>query len=275
MTGGVPNGGIVFDQAGNIYGTTSQGGIANPSCRFGQCGVVYNLTPSHGSWTQSVIYSFSGGSDGGSPLSGLTFDGAGNLYGTTFYGGQTCRYGCGTVYQLTPTGQGWTETVLYSFPNVAGGTNPWGGLIFDSSGNLYGTTSQGGDFNCVPVGCGTVFSLSPGNGGWVYTVLYTFTESNDQEARASLFMDAVGNLYGTTYGDSSDTYGNVFQLTPSNGSWIYTSLHEFTRGADGGDPSGSVIMDAQGNLYGTASLWGQTGGICSTYGCGTVWEITP
>jgi uncharacterized repeat protein (TIGR03803 family) len=255
---------LVFDQAGNLYGTTSLGGIKQGNCNNnGGCGVVYKLTASNGGWTERVIHSFTGGNDGFTPLSGLVFDQAGNPYGTTRYGGGPgcALLGCGTVYQLTPSGSGWKENVVYKFTGGSDGDDPWGGLIFEQSGDLYCTTVSGG-----AGGGGTVYELSPSNGGWTLTTLYSFSGSDG--SYASLTMDAPGNLYGTTFGDGSYGYGNVFKLTPSNGGWTYTSLHDFTSGCYGYRPRGSVILDTNNNIYGTASQ----GGI---YGYGVVFEITP
>src|SRR5271157_3582123 len=160
---------IIFDQAGNIYGTTYNGGIGNCT---GGCGTVYKLTPSNGSWTESVTYSFTQGGDGQHPWGGVTFDQSGNLYGTTVYGG---TYGKGAIYQLTPAGSGWTETVLYSFTGGTDGANPYAGLILDQAGNLYGATSAGGSGNG-----GTVFDLTASKGNWTFNLLYSFTGANGQ-----------------------------------------------------------------------------------------------
>ena len=133
---------LILDGMGNLYGTTS--GDGGSGCFGNGCGTVYKLTSSDGGWTESVLYNFTGGSDGGLPSAGVIFDTAGNLYGTTHYGGNlACNfgYGCGTVFQLTPSGSGWMEKVLYSFQGASDGASPVGGLIFDSSGNLYGSTS--------------------------------------------------------------------------------------------------------------------------------------
>ncbi len=241
---------LVFDQAGNLYDTTVYGGAHG-------VGAVYELTPSDGGWTESVIYSFGeGGNDGTGPWSGVIFDQAGNLYGTTFWSS-----GWGTVYELTPSGSGWTEQILHNFQNGNDGAWPIGGLLLGPSGNLYGTTSTGG-IN----GGGTVFELQPTQGGWTYTLLYSFTGQGGPEA--SLTMDAGGSLYGTTYYDGAYGWGSIFKLTPSNGGWTYTSLHDFTGGNDGSRPISDVIFDGQGNLYGTASLDGANRQ-------GVIWEITP
>jgi uncharacterized repeat protein (TIGR03803 family) len=264
--GSVPSSGaLTFDQLGNIYGTTR--GAPHPTSRCPDslgCGVVFELTPSSGGWTESVLYTFPGGKDGGVPYGGVIFDQAGNLYGTTEWGGDLgCfpPYGCGTIFQLTPSGSGWTEKVLHSLEYESSGAEPVAGLIFDQTGNLYGTSFSGGS----GLG-GTAFQLSSSDGGWMLTRLYSFSGSGEGPL-ASLVMDAANNLYGTTYGDGYG-YGSVFKLTPSAGSWTYTSLHYFTFGSDGGNPTGDVILDANGSLYGTTPNGG-------TYYRGVVFEITP
>ena len=222
---------------------------------------------------ERVLYSFGNGKDGSLPFSGLIFDEAGNLYGTTFSGGD---YGKGTVFELTPGTSGtWTETVLYSFcsaSNCSDGSSPQASLIFDTVGNLYGTTAYGGSGNCIP-GCGTVFQLAPGaNGTWTETVLHTF-EDNGEDGYyplASLLFDAAGNLYGTTYGGGAHNVGTVFQLAPGeNGAWTEIILHSFSgNGEDGYYPLASLLFDAAGNLYGTSYYGG-------AYGLGTVFQLAP
>jgi len=252
-TGSSPVAKLVLDQAGNLYGTTVEGGSG---CVMG-CGVVFKLTPSGGGWTESVLYSFAGGADGAFPTAEVIFDNAGNLYSTTIG-----TFGDATVFQLTPTGGSWTKKTLYTFQGGSDGGGPHAGLIFDGSGNLYGATSGGGSG-----GGGTIFKLTPSNGkNWTFSVLYSFAGGGGPYS--TLTMDAAGNLYGTTYGDGAYGYGSVFKLTPSNGGWTYNSLHDFTSYSDGGNPSSNVVFDAAGNLYGTA----QSGG---AYFWGTVWEITP
>jgi uncharacterized repeat protein (TIGR03803 family) len=248
--------GIVFGQAGNIYGTTSSGGTnAN--------GTAYELTSSGGGWTESVQHSF--GSyypDGLVPYRSLmTFDNAGNLYGTTFLGGAS---NAGSVFQLTPSGSGWIETVIYNFQGNGDGRFPYSGLIIDQSGNLYGTTTDAGIH-----GGGTVFELSPSGGGWTYSVLYSLTGSLGESCGPAwaLVMDADGNLYDMTQCDGANGLGNVFKLTNTGGSWTYTSLHDFS-GSDGSFPLSGVTFDPSGNLYGTTYYGG-----ANNYG--VVWEITP
>ena len=247
-------GDLVFDQAGNLYGTTFEGGSN------GQ-GVVYELSPSAGGWTQNVLYNLNDATSGYFPYSGVIFDRFGNLYGTASMGG---AYNYGTVYQLTPSQAGWAENTVYSFQDQGDGQIPIGGLIIDSSGNLYGTTAA------VPGA--TVFELTPSNGTWALSVLYSFNanpnQSPDDGPNDRLFMDAAGNLYGTAYGEGAYSQGSVFKLTPSaGGCWIFTDLHDFS-GSDGAYPIGGVVQDANGNIYGTASGGGQ-------YGNGVVWEIMP
>ncbi len=250
---------VSFDTAGNLYGTTAEGGSGH-ACPAG-CGAVYELTPSGGGWTENVIYSFQGGSDGKYPSAGLALDNAGNLYSTTSGGG---KYGYGTVFELSySAGGGWTEKVLYSFQNGSDGNTPQTGLVFDRYGNLYGGTDSGGTG-----GGGTLFELSPGSGGnWTFTTIYSFVGGDYYgPPPGSVFaFDGSGNLYGTSAGGAY-TWGNVFKLTPSAGGWTYQDLYDFTCGDDGCFPSG-VIVDAQGSLYGTAG-----GGLT---GFGNVWEITP
>jgi uncharacterized repeat protein (TIGR03803 family) len=252
--GAVPeHGDLVFDQARSLYGTTFAGGSSN-------VGTVYKLTPSNGHWTESVLYSFTGGLDASAPYPGVVFDAAGNLNGTTFYGG----FGKGTVFQLTPVGNGWSDKLLYGFQGGSDGGYPVGGLINDQSGNFYGTSSAGG-----PGGGGTVYELTLANGAWTYSLVYGF--SGPGGPLGNLIMDKAGSLYGTTYADGGGL-GNVFKLTPSNGGWTYTDLHDFA-GSDGANPYGSLAFDTSGNLFGTTSAGG-TGSACAG-GCGVVFEITP
>jgi uncharacterized repeat protein (TIGR03803 family) len=247
----------VFDSAGNMYGSTYEGG-ANYS------GNVFQLTRSNGQWTGTSIHDFSG-SDGYLPYSSVTLDAQGNVYGTTWMGGPD---NAGVVYRLSPSGSGWTYTMLYAFQDTADGTGPVGGVVLDQAGNVYGATATGGSGEG-----GTVYELSPSGGGWNFSLLYSFTASGyDPGPLDTLTLDAAGNLYGTTYGGGAFGYGTVFKLTHNGGSWTYTDLHDFTSGEDGGKPIGGVTLDTSGNLYGTTSVG--AGGQCSE-GCGVVWEITP
>jgi uncharacterized repeat protein (TIGR03803 family) len=244
-----PYGGVVFDQQGNLYGTTILGGT-------GGSGTVFKMTPSGGGWTLTTIYNFQGGVDGAVPITELKFDRAGSLYGTTAYGGST---GNGNVFRLVRSGSGWSEETIYSFLGGVNGWAPQGGVVLDSAGNVYGGTTSGG----TEYG-GVAYELAPANGGsWTYTILDNFNGS----INASLAIDAAGNLYGTTYAGGAHQDGMVFELSFANGQWTETVVHSFS-GPEGALPIGSVLIDASGNLYGTATLGG-------AYGQGTAWEITP
>jgi uncharacterized repeat protein (TIGR03803 family) len=201
--GKLPRGGLIFDGGGNLYGTTYQGGSSNG-------GTVFKLTPAAGGgWTETVLHSFGSGQDGNTPMADLILDAAGNLYGTTFYGGANAF---GMVFELTPgAGGSWTETVVHNFSNNAtDGGFPSVGLVSDSSGSLYGATQKGGS-----LGYGVVFKLTPTTGGsWTETVLHDFGSSRDGVSpQGNLIFDAVGNLYGTTY-EGGGGWGTVFEITP-------------------------------------------------------------
>jgi uncharacterized repeat protein (TIGR03803 family) len=266
--GAEPASEVVFDHAGNLYGTTvGGGGLGDPTCFYDTngCGTVYELSPSNGSWTETVLHAFpASDSDGQSPFANLILDSAGNLYGSTEEGG---TIGGGTVFQLSPGGSGWTEDLLYNFTGHSDGLVPEGGLLL-ASGNLIGTAGEGGTG-----GGGTVFSLTPGQGGWTFNLMYSLFGPQYYGPRAALTMDAAGNLYGTTISGGAYGYGSAFKLTPSNGGWTYTSLHDFTNGADGSYIQSNLILDANGNLYGVAANGGYTGPCFR--GCGVVFEITP
>lgn len=251
--GDMPNyGAVIFDQAGNMYGTTSGGGSGN--------GVVYEMMGSGVNWTEQAIYAFSGTPDGATPLGGVVLDTAGNLYGTTTAGGAS---GNGAVYELSRSGNGWTEQVLYSFTGGSDGSYPTAGLILDASGNLYGSTNTGG-----AGGGGTVFELSPSGGGhWTYSLLSSLSGGANCGPWSPLALNG-GNLYGTTVCDGSNSDGNVFELSSSGNSWTYSSLYDFTGGNDGKFPYGGVTLDSSGNLYGTTLR----GGLSLQ---GVVWTITP
>jgi uncharacterized repeat protein (TIGR03803 family) len=248
-----PYAGVIFDQAGNLYGTT------------GYVGAVFELTPKRdGTWDEKVLYGFE---DGSYPEAGLTFDGAGNLYGTTLWRGHA-QYG--TVFELTPNSDGsWSEKELHGF-NRKNGANPNASLIFDEAGNLYGPTWKGGDLiSCAYDGCGLVFELTPNaDGSWKENVLHRFTDGKDGGfPGAGLIFDKAGNLYGTTVAGGTHGYGVVFKLTPNtNGGWHETVLHTFADHPGAGP--GGLIFDAVGNLYGTTGGDGKT-----TFG--SVFEITP
>jgi hypothetical protein len=273
-----PYGHLVFDSNGAMYGTTAGGGTSSR-------GTVFQLVPptvSGGAWMENVLYSFTGGNDGGQPSTGVVFGQDGALYGTTYSGGgtlQACGGGCGVVFKLTPpavSGGAWTESVLYAFQGVYDGQNP-GAVIFGQNGALYGATPAGGlpAFSCKRIGCGTVFQLTPKkSGSWTKTILYTFpgTSTDGRSPNPDVVFDSNGALYGTTAaGGTSNYYGTVFQLTPpkSGGAWTETVLHNFTGGKDGGYPIGGPAVGANGALYGTASYSGNAND------SGTAFQLTP
>jgi len=232
LDGGFAYQGLIQGPSGNFFGTTSFGGM------FG-LGTVFQVNRTG---TETVLYSFTGGTDGGQPYSSLVRDTLGNLYGTTSNGG---AHGVGTVFQVTPAG---TETVLYSFGYVDG-ANPSGGLIRDAQGNLYGTTLHGGS-----AGLGTVFKLDTTG---TETVLHNFAGGAADGASpyfTRLHMDKAGNLYGTTQKGGAANIGIVFELSSSG---TFTLLHSFAGGpTDGSYPSGSIMRDAAGNLRGTTQYGG-------------------
>jgi len=383
FTGGAdganPAAGLVMDRGGRLYGTSSAGAAG--------FGTVFKLAPSGSGSTFSPLYAFTGGADGATPMAALTFGPDGGLYGTTTYGGSLslCTYvvdnGCGVVFELRPPASfprtaftPWGETVLYAFNNTQGAW-PFGEVIFDSQGNLYGTTYTGGLHSgagtgggCFANACGTVYELSPSNGSWNlsreallsadtssnpvsglamdqqgalygvasytgpsgygtllrltpsgssfaldiltvflsqeggnvystpvldavgnlydgnpgvhgefmgevfsinslggYSSLFSFTPGDGPYG--DLMMDTHGNLYGTTEVGGAHNYGSVFKLTPGNGGWMYTDLHDFQQ-AEGCNPLGKILVDGNGNLYGTTSR-------CGANQLGSVWEITP
>ena len=269
---------LIFDTAGNLYGTTYFGGSGNCRSVDGPkgCGTVFELSPkTGGGWIEKVLYNFQQ-KDGASSTAGLIMDGAGNLYGTMSNGGKrVCTFtpdsGCGTVFELRPgTGGVWTETTLHTFDPTKNqdGSVPESSLVLDASGNLYGTTNYGGAGHCQ-FGCGTIFELSPQTGGgWTETILYRFagTAKDGAAPVGSLTFDKAGkNLYGTTY----RSHSTVFELTPkSGGGWTKKILHTFGQGTDGDMVFAGVVFDAQGNLYGTGIIGG-------TSHAGTVFELSP
>jgi uncharacterized repeat protein (TIGR03803 family) len=247
----VPNGNLVLE-SGNLYGTTAFGG------GVGYLGTLFELSPNGaGGWNETFWHSFNNSvTDAGEPLAGLISDPSGNLYGTSYQGG---TYGQGTVFKFTPAG---AEQILYNFGNGnLDGAKPFGGLVFDASGNLYGTTEYGG-YSAR----GTVYELTPqADGTWTEKILYTFHQTTDgpNSPGFSLAIDGSGNLYGvTTLGGPNGGYGTVFELSPQpGGGWTARTLHIFHNdGVDGYLPNSNVSMDASGNLYGTTNYGGSGGG---------------
>ena len=242
--GNGPFSGLVADFSGNLYGTTLWGGASGN-------GTVFELSPaSGGKWTESVLYSFTGGADGANPQGGVTFDSSGNLYGTAQGGG---LYNEGVVFQLTPANGGWTQSVIYNFTGGADGATPnCAHLIFDNAGNLYGTAWSGGS-----AGYGVVYELSPGpNNTWTQAVLHTFQDPPDLENSAStLIFDSAGNLYGTCFAGGKTGNGGVYELVHGSGGWTEKILYQFKGGTGGGNPAAGVIFDSAGNLYGITGDW--------------------
>ncbi len=248
------SGDLLFDKGGDIYGTTSYGGSNNN-------GTVFELMKpkTGGAWTEKQLYAFGTGTDGAVPIGGVVFDKAGNLYGTTSLGG---AYGYGTVYELERSGSVWTETILYSFQDGTDGGTPYAGLIIDKSGNLYGATVSGG------LGGGAVFELSPNGSNWNFSAIYGIAGSAISGPFRNLVFDSVGNLWGTTHCDGPTQLGTVFELTPSSGTWTNTLEYDFTGGTGGNYLFTNLVLDKQGNVYGTTSLGGED------Y-AGMIFEITP
>ena len=317
-TGSRPGAALVFDKAGNLYGTTTSGGTFSN-------GTVFELTSGSNGWTETVLYNFAGVDDGSGPNSDLVWDPAGNLYGTTTRGGTaSCR--CGTIFQLKPSGAGWIESVLYSFDGITGqsprgvvlyqgalygvsylggasgsgtvfklsrssgvwqpsvlysftgtkdGGNPVGKLVVDSMGHFYGVASAFGYFlqfgktcSTTPF-CGTVFELENVADSWLLTSIYEFQQANGAFPGGGLVMDNAGNLYGTTVYGGSYLSGTVFKLAPSASGWTQTVLHSFpyANGADGMNPQAGLVRDHAGHFFGTTAS--------GAYGDGTIFEIIP
>jgi hypothetical protein len=347
--GSQPAGSVIVDTKGNLYGTTAYGG-SGTCILLGSnvgCGVVYELSPparQGGKWTYTAVYNFKGGKDGQYPSGDLVFDRAGNLYGTTVYGGGygTCNapyfQHCGTVFKLSPpkkNGGQWKEKVLHSFKSGKDGANPNGALVLDSKGAIYGTTYGGGNESgeCGAGGCGTAFDLMPptrvgawtekilhrfngqdganpsagvvfgrsgklygtasagatggngavfdlaapagGDGPWKESVLYHFNDGNDGTSpRAGIIFDPNDDLYGTALGGATH-FGVVFRLEPPKHGipWPLTILYNLRGSPDGDHPTAGLIFDGKGNLYSTTE-WGGTGTACQG-GCGTVFEVGP
>jgi uncharacterized repeat protein (TIGR03803 family) len=238
---------LVIDSAGNLYGTSVQGG------QFSS-GTVFRLAPSTTGWIHSVLYSFAGGADGGEPYKGVTLDSKGNVYGTAgvggLYVGPCVDTGCGVVFKLTNSGGTWKYRVIHSFTGGNDGYGPGAGVTVDSHGNIYGMTPTGG-----ANGLGIVYQLQPGaNGNWTEKVIHTFTGGADGLGGSAgrLLLDAAGNIYGVCTTGGANGAGVLFKLTPTPaGEWNLIALYAFKGTPDSGFPYGTVVPDANGNLYGT------------------------
>jgi uncharacterized repeat protein (TIGR03803 family) len=252
--GAYPDGGLIPDLSGNLYGATGGGGS-------GDYGTVFELSHSSG-WNEHVLYSFKGGGDGSEPIGDLIMDSTGNLYGVT---NDFLSTGYGTVFEVTYSGGVWTKQTLYSFKGGSDGRIPFAGLYMDSSGVLYGTTAEGGGNLAV----GTVFELSQSGGTWTETVLHSFARATNDGWFPSgvLVQDSKGDLFGTTvYGGTYDG-GTVFELTRSGSAWTEAVLYSFGSGSDGFWPYAGLKWGSKRTLYGTTFLGGAND-------AGTVFELT-
>ena len=282
--GANPNSGLTLGPNGSLYGTTVYGG-GSSVCSSG-CGIVFQLSGAGGNWTETILHTFQGGSDGEQPFnSAMALGPDGSLYGDTLFGG---RANSGTVFQLSPPSAGgkWKESVLYAFPGGKNGAVPESNMLLDASGTLYGTTSQGGTTGCGGAGCGTVYALTPPAAGekrWQHVLLYKFHGGKDGATPiAGLTEGAGGVLYGTTSAGGGGSCGGtgcgtVFSLTPSGaGEWTETLLHRFKKKKNGLTVFNSLLIDAKGNLYGSTTNGGKgTCGGGALIGCGMDFELSP
>ncbi len=257
-----PLGGLISDQNGNLFGVTMQGGAHG-------LGTVFELSPGgSGGWNETVLYSFTGGTDGQYPFAGLIMDSQGNLYGTTFGGGYGCAPKCGSVFELSPGANGWTINALHTFRNGGDGATVLGGVVMDSTGSLYGTTARLG-----PKGAGTVFRLDNSGNGWTLTTLFAFEIGVDgEDPEGLLVLGSDGAIYGTTaYGGTpirNQAFGVFYKLTlNTKGKWIEKVLYSFKGAGDGGNPTFGLVADQHGNLYGVSTNFPP--------GRGNVFEFSP
>jgi hypothetical protein len=266
-----PQGGLVFDKAGNLYGMTREGGTGT-ACGAGTlgCGVIYRLSPptaGSSDWTETILFQFNGVTGGVSPTDTLTIDATGNLYGVTAAGGfsQTC---CGVVFRLSPSQSGlgqWTQTILYAFTGAADGRGPVGPVTTDSKGNLYGAAASGSKGSC----CGVIYKLSPrtsGSGPWSETVLHSFTRPDGNGVEPDLAFDPAGNLYGAVFAGAgggktctgaTGGCGEIFELSPpiaGASAWTYQRLYRFAASGKTGFGNPGPVRFLEGKLYGTAGV---------------------
>ena len=260
---------VAIDAAGNLYGTSVLGG------EFGG-GTVWQLSLVGGAWVHTVVYSFTGGADGGEPYKGVTLDAAGNLYGTAVTGGSgSCEGGCGVTYKLTKSGTTWTHSVIHAFTGGEDGSGPGARVAVDGRGNVYGMTPTGG-----ANGLGTIYALHPkSNGSWALRVIHTFTGGSDgSSGSAGKLLLRGGHIYGAATTGGANGSGTVFELTSTlTGEWDFKTLYSFQGAPDGSFPYGALLFDAAGNLYGT-TYYGGTNGLGAVYqlsrGAARVWSET-
>jgi uncharacterized repeat protein (TIGR03803 family) len=262
MDGFNPWSALVIGPGGRLYGTTPYGGLY-------YSGTVYELTPhADGKWTEEVLHSFGGATDGSFSWGSVILDKAGNVYGTAETGGSDLNclgdLGCGIVFELSKVKGQWEEDILHVFPGHGGqGASPAAGLIMDSAGDLFGTTCFGGPY----VG-GTVFKLSAEKGIWKETVLKNFNGADGDSLYAGVIFDDSGNLYGAAMFGGTNNFGLAYELSATDrGTWVRSILHQFVGGTDGAKPEGNLVRNSAGELFGTT----MSGGASS----GTVFEITP
>lgn len=285
--GAEPEGTLLMDASGNLFGETSGGGGTTSTCLAVGCGTIFELSPNgSGGWQKITLHEFIGGEDGSAPDGGLVLDASGNLYGTAIQGGGTCsalKAGCGTAFELTPQADGrWKETILHRFGMTStDGIAPAGGVVFDAKGNLFGTAALGGgssNSECTSPGCGTVFELTLNAGKWTEKTLYAFDSTDGMNPDAGVTLDSAGDMFGTTFQGGTGLGGVVFELTPQDTGWRFKVLHQFNSFAAGVRPSAGVVLDAAGNLYGTTEFGGNNVTQCrlgNENGCGTVYELSP
>jgi uncharacterized repeat protein (TIGR03803 family) len=260
IDGGEPYKGVTIDRQGNLYGTAVTGGSGN--CEGG-CGVVYKLTNNKGTWTQTVVHAFTGGNDGSGPGARVTVDRAGNIYGMAPTGG---GFGLGTIYKIRPTSHGtWIFSVIHAFTGGPDGATGSAGRMILRNGHLYGAVTAGGNY-----GSGIVFEVNPhGVGERDLKVLYSFRGQPDGSfPYGALLFDGSGNVYGTTYYGGANGIGSVYKLSPQPvGEWTEEVIYSFQEGADGNSPISNLVFDNAGNLFGTTS----EGGL----GSGTIFKLSP
>jgi hypothetical protein len=278
-----PQTGLLLDHAGNLYGTTFYGGSSSEGCLGNGCGVVFRLSRDlNGTWTETILYSFTGGADGQSPT-GLVFGPSGSLIGTTIYGGSSSCVspGCGVLFEVSRGSNGkWQEKVLYNFKGGASGQNPKG-IVANSSGDIYGAAGGGVIENaCGGVYCGTVFEITGSRSGRKASLIHTFHGADGANVNGSLILDSAGNIFGTTqWGGkpcASPGCGVVFELASAKGTWKEAVLYSFANGTDGEYPSDGLAFDAEGNLYGGTSYGGSIEN-CNPFldgACGQVFELS-
>jgi uncharacterized repeat protein (TIGR03803 family) len=275
--GSAPYAPVVFDGHGNLDGTTFVGGSTyGTGCNTNGCGAVFQLTHGSSGWSESVLYSFTGGSDGGYPQGPLAFDQSGNIFGTTEGGGKTtCPLlgGCGTAFELTHAST-WKERVVHAFSG-GDGEYPYTRLVLDLHGNVFGTAPKGGS-GCGSVGCGVVFELVKAGTAWTEKTIHQFTNGKDGGTpHGGLIADSNGNLYGTTEAGGTHGVGVVYKLTRSGTNWTEKVLFDFSTTVGADAPYGELSFDSHGNLFGVAA----GGNTCivgrNRLSCGVIFELSP